>query len=256
MVSNPSTVNCGVPQGSILSPLLFIIYINSLSAFMPPDVKMYLYADDTALVVSGTDVEEVSANLNEALHYAGTWFSDHRLSLNLNKTKMMVHGTQQRLKGVENMPPVIMHDETVSVATVFKYLGVMLDPQLTFDNNTSYLRCKINVKMKMLCRIRQYVSQSLALQLYTTLILPLQNASKLQVMQNECLMVGMKSERRTATIGLHNKAKLPQLSVRRRAHTCNFVHKGINNQLSKGVNSMFKYQSHRETNNTRAIENK
>ncbi len=268
-ISNPCPVECGVPQGSILGPLLFIVYINSLTSVMPLDVKTYLYADDTALVVNGTDVEEISANLHEALHYAGNWFTDHCLSLNLSKTKVMVHGTQQRTRDVEKMPPIVYNNKTVSVVNAFKYLGVMLDPQLTFDSHVSYLRCKVNVKMKMLCRIRQYVSQSLALQLYTTLILPdfdyadviydsvsQSNAKKLQVMQNQCLKVCTKSEPRASTVELHNRVRLPQLSVRRRVHTCNFVHKGINNELSKGVNGMFKYQKPRETNHTRLIDNK
>ena len=96
-VSMPSRITYGVPQGSILGPLLFIIYINSLTEFMPPDVKTFLYADDTALVVNGSDMDEVAANLNEALHYAGTWFMDHCLSLNLSKTKLMVHGPQNKI---------------------------------------------------------------------------------------------------------------------------------------------------------------
>ena len=145
----------------------------------------------------------------------------------------------------------------------------MLDQQLTFDSHASYLKRRVSVKMKVLCRVKQYISQSLALQLYCTFILPdfdyadviydsfsQQNAQKLQVMQNQCLKACTNSNRRTSTADLHQRVNMPLLSTRRKVHTCNFVYKGINNQRSKGVNNMYKQQARRNTNNTRAIENR
>ena len=121
--------------------------------------------------------------------------------------------------------------------------------------------------MKTLCRVRQYISQSLALQLYTSLILPdfdyadviydsisLQNASKLQVLQNQCLKACTRSDKRMPTAELHKISNLPLLSTRRKVHTCNFVYKGVNTLLSRGVNHMFEHQVPRVTNNTSSIE--
>ena len=121
----------------------------------------------------------------------------------------------------------------------------------------------------MLCRIRQYISQSLALQLYSTLILPdfdytdviydaisQHNASRIQVMQNQCLKICTNSKCRTNTTELHTRVNLPLLSTRKKVHTCNFVHRGLNKQSSKGINDMFNYHKPRVTNTTRVITNK
>ena len=181
----------------------------------------------------------------------------------------MVHGTQQRLRDIEDMLPVELSGERVESVSEFKYLGVVLDRHLSFDNHTTYLRRKVMVKMKMLGRIRQYVSQSLAIMLYNSLILPdfdyadiiydsfsKHNANKLQVMQNKCLKLCIKCDRRIPSDELHARAKMPLLSTRRNVHTCNFVYRGLNNQLSKGVNAMFKYPEERANNNTRSTDNK
>ena len=93
---------------------------------MPPTVKTFLYADDTALVVNGTDLAEVSNKLNDALRHANTWFKNHRLSLNLSKTQIMIQGTHQRLRDAGAMPPVMMHSQQVENVTEFKYLGVIM----------------------------------------------------------------------------------------------------------------------------------
>ena len=124
------------------------------------------------------------------------------------------------------------------------------------------------VKMKMLSRIKQYISQHMALKLYSSLILPefdyadiiydsisKQNANKLQVMQNLCLKICTNSDCRISTVELHTKANMPLLATRHNAHTCNFVYRGLHSQLSKGVHSMFYFREDRP-NNTRAIEHK
>ncbi len=100
--SDPLPVTCGVPQGSILGPLLFIIYINSLPNCLPDHTKTFLYAGDTALVVNGSNATELNTKINESLELAGMWFRNHQLSLNVSKTKMMVFGTQQKVRSIGN----------------------------------------------------------------------------------------------------------------------------------------------------------
>ena len=74
-VSRELEITCGVPQGSILGPLLFITYINSLPAALPNTVKTYLYADVTAILASGHSAEEVNIKLCEAITAAKAWFA-------------------------------------------------------------------------------------------------------------------------------------------------------------------------------------
>ena len=83
--SSSGNLVCGVPQGSILGPLFFILYVNSLPGVLR-NSSVYLYADDTAIAVQGDNTEEIVAVLNQELLQANTWFTKHKLSLNLKKT--------------------------------------------------------------------------------------------------------------------------------------------------------------------------
>ncbi len=86
--SKPGIVECGVPQGSILGPLLFILYVNSLPSVLQ-ESSVYLYADDTAIAVSGNNSDDIVNNLKDELTKANNWLCEHKLSLNLSKTKLM-----------------------------------------------------------------------------------------------------------------------------------------------------------------------
>ena len=152
-MSTKEGVACGVPQGSILEPLLFITYINSLPDHMPPGIQTFLYADDTALVSTGSSIEQTSDSLTVALEHAGRWFEDHKLSLNIKKTKHMVFGTVQRVNNNTIVKPVVVNGNTVEEVQEFKYLGIVLDRHLTFKSHAAYLRRKVFVKLKVLGRI-------------------------------------------------------------------------------------------------------
>ena len=114
-------VTCGVPQGSILGPLMFILYINSLpDAMLNADV--FLYADDTAIVCSGTDEQEIVTEMKRQLNCASVWLKDHRLSLNLGKTKGMFFGTAPRLRNFDTNH-MMFNEERIVFVDDFKYLG-------------------------------------------------------------------------------------------------------------------------------------
>ena len=76
-LSNPLEVNAGVPQGSILGPLLFIVFINSLSNVIQHG-KVFMYADDTTLSVCGNDVNDISKKLEDDLSLLGNWLNDNK----------------------------------------------------------------------------------------------------------------------------------------------------------------------------------
>ena len=98
--SSPGIINCGVPQGSILGPLLFLCYIND----MPMSIKcrLMLYADDSALLVSGKNPNVIAQTLSEELESCRNWLINNKLSLHLGKTESILFGTQNKLKTVNN----------------------------------------------------------------------------------------------------------------------------------------------------------
>ena len=111
-----------MPQGSILGPLMFTLYIDSLPSALT-GVSIYLYVDDTAIVASDKDPVIISQQLNTALEQASRWFANHKLSLNVSKTKFMPFGTTQRLQSC--VFPVISYSGTeVELVKSYRYLGV------------------------------------------------------------------------------------------------------------------------------------
>ena len=153
----------------------------------------------------------------------------------------MVLGSAQRVNNNTLIKPVTLNGDVVESVLTFKYLGILLDNHLSFKAHAAYLRCKMFAKLRMLGRVRQYISQNLSLYLYKSLILPefdygdqiydamaTITANQLQVLQNSCLRVCTKVDKRTSIADLHAISGVPTLDIRRRVHTCNFLHKGGN----------------------------
>ena len=88
---------CGIPQGSILGPLLFIIYINDLPNVVSGKTKVSMYADDTALYTVCKDANDLNCTLNTDLEKVSNWLMRNKLSLNVRKTELLVLGSKQRL---------------------------------------------------------------------------------------------------------------------------------------------------------------
>ena len=95
-LSTSSLLTCGVPQGTILGPLLFLIYINDLpNCLTHCDPSMY--ADDTHITYADNDVTVIQRRLNEDLNNIYNWLTANKLTLNLTKTEFMLIGSRQRL---------------------------------------------------------------------------------------------------------------------------------------------------------------
>ena len=137
--SRPGVITHGVPQGSILGPLLFIIYINDLpnSGFLCSKIAMY--ADDTMLYCVGENIDVVHDNLQSDLNSVEKWLQTNLLSLNASKTKTMVFFTPY-YRGDVNLL-LNINDTDLENVQVFKYLGFLLDSKLNF---TEHINCVVN----------------------------------------------------------------------------------------------------------------
>ena len=126
--SEAGSVTCGVPQGSILGPLLFLCYVNDMP--MSIKCKLLLYADDSALIISGKDPKVIAEKLTKELESCQQWLMDNKLSLHLGKTEAMIFGTKRKLKKVESFEVKCGNIKINNVNEV-KYLGLQIDDNLS-----------------------------------------------------------------------------------------------------------------------------
>ena len=169
--SNWSHVKSGVPQGSILGPLLFCLCINDLCSLQFSDqTKIALYADDTAIFCGGKNIENIQRILQKEYNLMDEWFKLNRMQINAKKTKVMMFGTKQKIK---NKIIKVKHgNDFLENVTTFKYLGVILDQSLNWSLHVSYINKKINRAIACIRRIHSYLNESTLAQLYNALILP------------------------------------------------------------------------------------
>ena len=125
--SQLETVDMGVPQGTILGPLLFLLYINDLLQIIPED-SIVAYADDTAIVTTAKTRKEVETKMNETLHIVSTWISLNKLSLNTDKTVYIEFGNQ-----VNSTPKnlnINIQGTKIKRVESNKYLGIIFDSNM------------------------------------------------------------------------------------------------------------------------------
>ncbi|CAH1967304.1 unnamed protein product [Acanthoscelides obtectus] len=155
VASNSIDSEIGVPQGSVLGPLLFLLYINDLNRVLV-NTFLSLFADDTLLYVYGKDFRQVVDSINSILEILYNWLCVNRLKLNVEKTKYMVFGTKQNCNTfLEKKFCIEIDNIQIESASSMKYLGVVLDPQLNFSLHVDYVSKKIGKKIGFFRRISE-----------------------------------------------------------------------------------------------------
>ena len=99
--SSSSGISCGVPQGSILGPLLFLIYVNDMSAVVKN--KLLLYANDSGILVADKNRSQVEKDLSKDLELVSQWLTDNKLSLHVSKTESILFGSKYKLRSTPNL---------------------------------------------------------------------------------------------------------------------------------------------------------
>ncbi len=224
--SSQCEVKHGVPQGSILGPLLFLIFINDLNQIIEL-CGTSMYADDTALFYFADDLEELKVSLQYDMQTISYWMRENRLSLNVAKTKLMLVGSRVRLTRAGNFT-ISLNGEMLESVTSFKYLGMILDPQLHFHSHIDRLVDKTTARLGLLYKTRWLFDQATALMLYKSIIsphfdygsvlyevAPQYQLKRLQVIQNAAARLILLEEADCPVYSLHERLKLDTLATRR-----------------------------------------
>ena len=156
-------IDIGVPQGSILGPLLFLIYVNDMFQ-SSIKLKFVMFADDTCLFLSHKDKKVLENILAEELPKVSDWLKANKLSLNVKKTNFMVFRNKK-----DNSGPLLnlaINGETVEEVQCAKYLGIFIDHKLTFKEHINHVSKKLTRGNTLIARLHHFVPHDILTSFY------------------------------------------------------------------------------------------
>ena len=197
--SDPLKVTHGVPQGSILGPLLFLIFINDL-----PNVsslfKFLLFADDSTLSTnfSENEIPLIKCKINNEMKLLNDWLISNKISINATKTKYIIFS--YRVKKELNLGELTIGNTKISETDNIKFLGIFLDSRLKFNIHVNYLSSKISKQVGLLYKLNNYLPKEILKILYNSFVCPyinygievwfssyLNNTNKISVLQKKSI---------------------------------------------------------------------
>lgn len=221
-------VKTGVPQGSTLGPLLFLLFINDLPE-TAKTVMFTLFADDAVFTLHGKEIKDIAPEMQKVLNKISTWCNANKLTINAKKTEYVIYGTKKKLAKATQIELKIGKDLLKEVKA-YTYLGTKLDSTLNANAQLSKLNQNLAIKMNTMRRIRYFISEKTAIMLYKALILPIfdyndiiyclltkQQQAKLQRTQNRALRTIFRGKN-LSTKEMHKQASIDDLETRRMKH--------------------------------------
>ena len=162
--SNLEYIKCGVPQGSILGPLLFLLYINDI-VLSSNIFKFTLFADDTSLFYSHKDVNEAAVTMTQELTNISEWLAANKLSLNVGKSKLLVFNNKRKVE-----VNLTLNGEPLKEVDHAKYLGILIDNKLNWIPQINAVNLKVSKGLGLLSKIRHYVCPDTTRSLYFSFV--------------------------------------------------------------------------------------
>lgn len=209
-------VTCGVPQGSVLGPLLFLIFINDIS-YLPLSGHVRIFADDTAIFYETCDPQSIITNMKHDMNILLEYFKSNVISLNLTKTKFMIFHSPH--KTPVNVGSFNINNIVVEKVECFKYLGMSFDTHMCWDEHIKALNGKIAPLIGLVRRLSYHLPKYVLKLMYFGFIhcrflygisnygtASTNKLKKLQRMQNKCVKAISKLPLRFPTVSLYETA--------------------------------------------------
>ena len=251
--SDPGPLSCGVPQGSILGPLLFLLYVND----MPQATKseLLLYADDSCILFQHKDVNTIQTQLNEDFSNLCDWFVDNKLSIHFGeeKTKSILFASKWKVKKTSKLE-ISYKSINIKQHSKVTYLGCIIDETLSGESMALNVINKISSKIKFLYRKNRFLTPDLRRLLCNSLIQPhfdyacsswypflTQNLkNKIQIMQNKCIRFCLKLDS-MSHIGKNELEKINWLNTydRYRQNLCTIVFNSLHGKCPLYISEIF-----------------
>ena len=237
-VSSSRSLLCGVPQGSIIGPTLFLCYINDLAiSLRNKDTNISLYADDAVIYCSDKQHSRLKTHLETLLTEIHCWSKRNFININVQKTKFCIYGYRSCVKKFQDVS-ICSGGQHIHRCQQYNYLGVLLDECMTLQSNFNCIFKKFSLKIYQFGKIRKYVDRSTRILIYKQTILPLveyvsfmlylnttRDVEKLQKLQNRCLRLCLDivNPRDVSIEHLHRLSKVNTLEIRRDIQLLNLM---------------------------------
>ena len=172
-LSDPAHVTCGVPQGSILGPLLFLVFINDLPLVLKESAAVDLYADDTVFYDFQTSIDQLESKLQLTLNSLKDWCRQNGMVINTEKNKVMLITTRQKRQHLQKSVLSLRYsDIDIKMSTCDNILGVFVDENLLWNDQFHHISKKLSSNLWLLSKIRSYLSTNHRLLFYNAYIKP------------------------------------------------------------------------------------
>ena len=273
--SESQIIGKGVPQGSILGPILFLIYINDLKD--ATTLFSLLFADDTSFLISGKNLNAVVDELNIELHKVCTWFRANELSLHPKKTKFMIFTQNENKFDFENIninlnyndpgpaDPLLINKldfiNSKSEVPAIKFLGVFIDPKLNFQYHMNKICKRLSSSLYIIKRAKNLLSEKALITLYYSMIHchltycvqiwscgSQSSFNKLYLMQKRAIRLVTKSQYNAHTEPLFKSTNILPLSQLALQTKLQFVFEFKNGKLPGSFSGTLVYNYERQNN--------
>ena len=267
----------GVPQGSVLGPLLFLIYINDMQHAIRHST-MFHFADDTSILHCNKSLKRINQEINHDLKLINIWLRTNKICLNTTKTEIILFRSkfwdEPTKQTDKNKPKELQRPkhlnfrisgQRIHPVTSVKYLGVILDQHLSWEKHVNQLLPKLSRANGLLAKVRHSVNTETLLNVYYGLFHshltyasmiwgqnPTESINKLCILQNKALrIISFKGPRETAD-PLYNSLKILKFEDVMNLQNCMFTTKLLIGKLPKALNNLFKFVNH-QAYDTRAL---